>query len=567
MKLSSLTIKNFRGIEDLTLELGDLTVLIGENNTGKTSVLEALVLCLGPALRSRGQVFDEDDYRYVNPTSQAGDAGPLTIDLHFKELAVGDWSVPLSQTLTDMIVVDAVSGLSSITLRVVSGRNAAGNLETSWAFLNPQGQALTGAASHQNALFLFQRITPCFMIHALRDAEREFQAKGSYWGPFVRDLNMSKEDVKKFEEAIDELNSEIVAGHGTLMEVQGEVGLVTGIIGSGLSGEVSIDALPARLADVMSKSTVNLKTLCGAKLPLNRHGAGLQSLSVFHLFQAFVKSQLKKRYDELSSPVVAIEEPETHLHPSAARLFSATLSNLPGQKVVTSHSGEVVAGIPIESLRRLYARNGKIHVGQVNPLNYDDNQLRKIAFFVTATRGEMLFANVWLLGEGETEYWLAKYAAQAIGLDLDLAGIRFVPYSNCGLEVMISIANELGIRWLLLSDNDAQGQANINTATGLLAGTQAADHIVGLPPGMDFEEYLITIGYESTYEARMGHQQLNPIQALKGTATYPAELAKRVNSKQKIACAMAVGDSWLKDQCVPLLIGQALNKAKKLGAS
>lgn len=567
MKLTSLTIKNFRGIEELTLGFDDLTVLIGENNTGKTSVLQALTVCLGPAIRGRGQVFDHDDYRYITPTSQAGDAGPITIELQFSEDAVGSWTVDLIQALNDVIVVDAVSGLSSVCLQITSVRNATGNLETTWAFLNTQGQALAGAAAHQNSLQLFHRITPCFMIQALRDADREFQAKSSFWGPFVRDLNMSPAEVKDFEDTINELNTKIVDGHGTLKEVQSEVGLVSGIIGSGLSGAVSIDALPARLADIVGKSTVNMKTHCGAKLPLGRHGAGLQSLSVFLLFQAFVKSQLKKRYDELSSPIVAIEEPETHLHPSAARVFSASLTNIPGQKIVTSHSGEVVAGVPLESIRRLYSRGGKIHVGQITPSNYDANQKRKIDFFVTATRGEMLFANVWLLGEGETEYWLVNYAAQTIGLDLDLAGIRFVPYANCGLETMISIANELGIRWLLLSDNDPAGQANIASATALLAGAHAQDHIIALPAGMDFEEYLISIGYEAVYEARMGHQLLNPIAVHKGTAAYPAELAKKVKSKLKILCAMDVGESWLNSQTIPILIGRAIHRAAKLGGA
>ncbi len=48
MRLSKLKIENFRGIECTEVELDrDATVLIGENNSGKTSVLEALRLGLG----------------------------------------------------------------------------------------------------------------------------------------------------------------------------------------------------------------------------------------------------------------------------------------------------------------------------------------------------------------------------------------------------------------------------------------------------------------------------------------------------------------------------------------
>lgn len=46
MKLTDIKIKNFRGVRSLHLPLDSLTVLIGENNTGKSTVLEAIRLAL-----------------------------------------------------------------------------------------------------------------------------------------------------------------------------------------------------------------------------------------------------------------------------------------------------------------------------------------------------------------------------------------------------------------------------------------------------------------------------------------------------------------------------------------
>ena len=42
MKLIEVKIENFRGIHSLHVPLDSLTVLIGENNTGKSTVLEAI---------------------------------------------------------------------------------------------------------------------------------------------------------------------------------------------------------------------------------------------------------------------------------------------------------------------------------------------------------------------------------------------------------------------------------------------------------------------------------------------------------------------------------------------
>ncbi|WP_425129699.1 AAA family ATPase [Burkholderia vietnamiensis] len=54
MLLTSLKIEHYRGIKILELALGPTTVLVGENNCGKTTVLHALRACLS-ALRSSGR--------------------------------------------------------------------------------------------------------------------------------------------------------------------------------------------------------------------------------------------------------------------------------------------------------------------------------------------------------------------------------------------------------------------------------------------------------------------------------------------------------------------------------
>jgi predicted ATP-dependent endonuclease of OLD family len=48
VKISQLSIENFRGLRTAHLLLPDHAVLIGDNNTGKSTVLEALDLVLGP---------------------------------------------------------------------------------------------------------------------------------------------------------------------------------------------------------------------------------------------------------------------------------------------------------------------------------------------------------------------------------------------------------------------------------------------------------------------------------------------------------------------------------------
>ncbi|MBU9172966.1 ATP-dependent nuclease [Burkholderia gladioli] len=62
MQVARIHIENFRGVKDTTLEFTKHAVLLGDNNTGKTTVLEALDLVLGPDRLNRTPPIDEHDF-------------------------------------------------------------------------------------------------------------------------------------------------------------------------------------------------------------------------------------------------------------------------------------------------------------------------------------------------------------------------------------------------------------------------------------------------------------------------------------------------------------------------
>ncbi len=62
MKISRLSIKHFRGISDAELHFPDHAVLIGDNNTGKSTILEAINLAMGPDRLNRKPPIDEHDF-------------------------------------------------------------------------------------------------------------------------------------------------------------------------------------------------------------------------------------------------------------------------------------------------------------------------------------------------------------------------------------------------------------------------------------------------------------------------------------------------------------------------
>ena len=123
MKLSHVSIQNFRGIKDLQLELDDTTVLIGENNTGKTAVLEALRLCLRELGPRRRVVFDSFDYHLQDEHSEPINAEPICITLRFAESAVGEWEDARIRRLRSILHVNG-DGLNAVVLKVTCAYNA-----------------------------------------------------------------------------------------------------------------------------------------------------------------------------------------------------------------------------------------------------------------------------------------------------------------------------------------------------------------------------------------------------------------------------------------------------------
>lgn len=77
MKISRLRIQHFRGISGAELHFPDHAVLIGDNNTGKSTILEAINLAMGPDRLNRKPPIDEHDFyqgRYLfEPAPEAGE--------------------------------------------------------------------------------------------------------------------------------------------------------------------------------------------------------------------------------------------------------------------------------------------------------------------------------------------------------------------------------------------------------------------------------------------------------------------------------------------------------------
>lgn len=528
MRLSKVKIENFRGINTLELELDrDVTVLIGENNSGKTSVLEALRLGLDAIRSDKACNFTEYDFYRDKECNSLVSSKPIVLTFYFFESGEHLWPENITQALNDVIVG---SDYSAIKLCLTAKYNTdTEELSQSWCFLDDAGNEMVGKQSFIRDL---RRLRPFFFLGALRAAKSEFNGQSIYWSSFLKNKDIDETTRKALEEELFMVNQKIVDAHSSFKDVTDEIKRISDIVSLIRADSVTVDPVSPDVYKSLRYTEVNLLTGTDAKIPLGSHGEGTQSLSVLLLFNAYLKTRLKADVDKFADPIIAIEEPESHLHPNAIRAIWHLLKDLPGQKVIATHSGDILSEVPVEKLRRMSRSTASSECRFISSGLYTIEELRKFNHHVRRNRGELLFARTWLLVEGETDVTVFSECAEILGISLHRNGVRIVEYSQVDQNIFMKLANDLGINWLFVADGDEEGGRYIKSAENHLNGRDKTVHIHQLShETMDI--LLCCSGYGSSYEVGINKEKKSDITASKinEPVEYWRQVYKSLNKK------------------------------------
>jgi len=235
-------------------------------------------------------------------------------------------------------------------------------------------------------------------------------------------------------------------------------------------------------------------------------GAGMRQVALLALMGAMLQAEAEAPRAEGAQPILVLEDPETHLHPIQLATAWNLVSQLPVQKLVTTASGSLMAGVPMRSLRRLVRRISDTVVfpdpdGPAMHLT----EARRVAFHVRTHNADSLFARVWLLVEGETEAWLLPELARVWGLGFALEGIHCVPFAQAGIAPLLAFADRFGIPWHLVADGDEAGKHYVAKARRMLHRRSETKHITSFPD-RDLEHFLWRSGFDAVYREAAGHQ-------------------------------------------------------------
>ncbi|TAL80605.1 MAG: ATP-dependent endonuclease, partial [Bacteroidetes bacterium] len=170
----------------------------------------------------------------------------------------------------------------------------------------------------------------------------------------------------------------------------------------------------------------------GIKIPATHNGLGYNNLIYMSLLLA--KMQVDSDGSYLGSnakvfPILAIEEPEAHLHPSMQYKFLKFLrenkdkNKRARQIFITTHSTNLTAAVSLDELICLYPINENLSVGYPGKVFTSDDIGKKskayVQRFLDATKSDMLFAQKVILVEGLSEQILVPVFAKYLGKKLE----------------------------------------------------------------------------------------------------------------------------------------------------
>lgn len=343
MRFLRFSVKKYRSlVNECKVGISNLTTIIGPNNEGKSNILRAIVTSVKALefiaehpvhLQKENDTLVARAFRYGDELYDWYRDYPLSCQRR-KRNGEGRSSFSLDFSLDE----DELNELRSITRSVFRNPNVSMLIEFGkdrlFFRMNLKG-IFNKRATRQKMIavadFISSRINICY-IDAVRTSETAAESISRLAGMQIRNKLYESETYRESISAIETQKEKI------LDELSGQVGIsLGGFLPSVRLTKIQFDerrrmSWGARLP----LSSISVSIDDGEFTPLAQKGSGVQSLIAI----AMAKFVAQQESGSRTCFILAIEEPESHLHPDAIHRVKAILKNIAEQNpvIITTHS-------------------------------------------------------------------------------------------------------------------------------------------------------------------------------------------------------------------------------------
>jgi putative ATP-dependent endonuclease of OLD family len=509
--ITDIRVSNFRSLANIEVELGDLTVLIGANNAGKTSFLDAMFAAVGSGRKALGQ----DDIRLARGEAMPPKERQVTVDIRIRPIGGDGVAVdkfPEGSFWTSLwgpsIIIDDATFDEFMAFRtILAWRPEKADYVVERRFLREWRPFADWVDSPvQDGFLTAGQIEPVALhyIDAKRDLEDDLRRQGSFWRRMTEDLGLSTADVNALETQLSGINKEIVDKSDMLQRLKTNLADLQSVVSADSAG-IDISPVARKLRDLSKGVDVSFSTSGAQSFPLSRHGMGTRSLASLLVFRAFTawRCDVAKQGGDLVHSVLALEEPESHLHPQAQRSLFSHISKIEGQRVVSTHSPYFAGQAQLQDLRLFLKKGGDTDAKKLNLSELSKDDVRKLQETVIDSRGDILFAKAVVFFEGQTEEQALPIWADAYwGASVHELGFSFVRVNGTDYFPFIWLANSLDIPWYVMADAETKPLLDLEGALKKVKhpAIAACPNIVAVANGNNFETQLLADNYLAEVE-------------------------------------------------------------------
>jgi predicted ATP-dependent endonuclease of OLD family len=468
MRLSRLELVNYRSIEEGEIEFGDMTVLIGKNNSGKSSVLQAIRDIRDYRKSPPNKEWFENRVNNYNKNKKVRVGIDIELDDKERKNLAGD----IEKIDEEEFLQSNLFSKFTYVLEVWDDRKSASLI----SFSNNDNMYINKYSSSKNnslkmntdiqpediSEYLYiereqidtkisyepRQVIPNFLKHKFSNFHDKIKYVAPVRNPNAKSpINIVKTLSPDATELASTLNYLNQNDHNKFTEISSKF---TNIMDTA-------QELRTPMVDNSPNTTIEIKELGGLK------GTYLKDLSSGSIEILLLVSECVLAKE--NSSLLLVEEPELHLHPEAQHEVYNLLrdvSNSGTQVVVTTHSDVFVNRSSADEIVRV-ERDGTTTLRHV-----EEGEIEQELADLGYDKSGLLQSEAVVFVEGQSDKRILRQFGKTLDYDFEREGIEIVDLDGEGNmkadgRSLVKLLNAFGVPFLFLKDshgNDTDEEAD-----------------------------------------------------------------------------------------------------------
>ncbi|ASW73102.1 hypothetical protein IQ37_13665 [Chryseobacterium piperi] len=520
MRIKQIQVRNFRLLDNFSVNIeDDITLIVGKNNTGKTSLFEAINVFTKVSQEISFEDFSLSSYlkfkKIVNFITKIdfnnisekrkeifekiiqNQTPKVQLFIEFEYDIEKDSLVNLSEFITDLnekrndaTVLISFESLNSLGLFSSFLNRERKEIELiSWLKENlKKYYQLTCHAIDKDSNFKkdiglnfkskiekivsFEGIKASRTLDDTKSDKNKTLATG--FSHYYRERDKTKEDVKKLEDTLTKVSVDLKNEYEKVLRE-----VIHDLNHFGASTPISIPKIEID-SEFNSEAVIknNIKYYYkhdDINLPESYNGLGYSNLIFMVLELTSFIERFKNSSEEKKSEflTILIEEPEAHMHPQMQQVFIKQITNkindaksngINIQLIITTHSSHIIAeaGIDIKKgfdrIRYFNKINGNLEVNDFNNFKHkksDTETFRFLKQYLNLHKCDIFFADKVIMVEGITEKMLLPLMINKVAPELNKKYISILEVGGAYTHKFKELLNFIKVKTLVITDIDS----------------------------------------------------------------------------------------------------------------